>query len=83
MVEHDGVTRPVDVALHGDRRTPSTSTPRSGHLALRALPRFVDPADVVAGGSLLAPMPGTVMGVPVDRGRAVVARATRSWCSRR
>ena len=40
---------------------------------LRERPRFVDPADVVAQGSLLAPMPGTVIGVPLDVGAAVTA----------
>ena len=36
---------------------------------LREVPRFVDPADVVAQGSLLAPMPGTVIGVPARQRR--------------
>ena len=40
---------------------------------LRERPRFVDPADVVAQGSLLAPMPGTVIGVPLEVGAAVTA----------
>ncbi len=40
---------------------------------LRERPRFVDPADVVAQGSLLAPMPGTVIGVPLEVGAAVAA----------
>ena len=42
-------------------------------LRLRERPRFVDPADVVAQGSLLAPMPGTVIGVPLQVGAAVTA----------
>ncbi|MCW2847305.1 MAG: accA [Marmoricola sp.] len=41
---------------------------RLGSLHLRALPRFVDPADVVAQGSLLAPMPGTVVAVHLESG---------------
>ncbi len=44
-----------------------------GSAQLRAVPRFVDPADVVAQGSLLAPMPGTVIGVPVEDGAEVTA----------
>ncbi len=40
---------------------------------LREQPRFVDPADVVAQGSLLAPMPGTVIGVPLQAGAEVRA----------
>ncbi len=42
-----------------------------GHLALRQVPRFVDPADAVASGSLLAPMPGTVVKVAVEAGQQV------------
>jgi propionyl-CoA carboxylase alpha chain len=38
--------------------------------------RFVDPADVVAQGSLLAPMPGTVIGVPLEAGAEVTAGQT-------
>ncbi len=74
VVEHDGVTRPVEVALHGDLAPHAVDVDGAvGHLALTALPRFVDPADVVAAGSLLAPMPGTVIGVPVTAGAAVAA----------
>ena len=40
---------------------------------LREVPRFTDPADAVASGSLLAPMPGTVVSVKVDAGAAVAA----------
>ena len=46
----------------------------SEHLV--AVPRFVDPADVVAQGSLLAPMPGTVIGVPLEEGAQVTAGQT-------
>ena len=45
----------------------------AGHLALRVTPRFTDPADAVASGSLLAPMPGTVVSVAVAAGDAVEA----------
>jgi propionyl-CoA carboxylase alpha chain len=44
-----------------------------GHAALTLVPRFVDPADAVASGSLLAPMPGTVVSVNVDAGQQVAA----------
>ncbi|KRE93989.1 acetyl/propionyl-CoA carboxylase subuit alpha [Nocardioides sp. Soil774] len=40
---------------------------------LREVPRFTDPADAVASGSLLAPMPGTVVAVKVEPGATVVA----------
>jgi propionyl-CoA carboxylase alpha chain len=40
---------------------------------LREVPRFTDPADAVASGSLLAPMPGTVVAVKVEPGTEVAA----------
>jgi propionyl-CoA carboxylase alpha chain len=44
-----------------------------GHVALRKLPRFLDPADQVSTGSLLAPMPGSVTAVTVTVGDTVTA----------
>ena len=44
-----------------------------GAVALRALPRFADPEDLVPPGSLLAPLPGTVVRVLAERGAAVTA----------
>ncbi len=46
------------------------------HVRLVEVPRFIDPADVVAQGSLLAPMPGTVIGVPLEAGAEVTAGQT-------
>ncbi len=43
---------------------------------LREVPRFVDPADAVVQGSLLAPMPGTVIAVPLETGAEVTAGQT-------
>jgi propionyl-CoA carboxylase alpha chain len=40
---------------------------------LREQPRFTDPADAVASGSLLAPMPGSVVRVAVEDGATVAA----------
>jgi propionyl-CoA carboxylase alpha chain len=47
-----------------------------GYVRLREVPRFVDPADAVASGSLLAPMPGTVISVAVEAGQSVGAGQT-------
>ena len=47
-------------------------SPRSGR-TFREVPRFTDPADAVASGSLLAPMPGTVVRVAVEAGAQVAA----------
>jgi propionyl-CoA carboxylase alpha chain len=72
-VEQDQVTYPFEVAIH-DLHVDVDSA--LGHLALTLLPRFVDPADVVAQGSLLAPMPGTVIGVRLEVGAEVTAGQT-------
>jgi len=42
-----------------------------GSLDLEPVPTFVDPADVVAEGSLLAPMPASVVSVAVEAGQQV------------
>jgi acetyl/propionyl-CoA carboxylase alpha subunit len=62
----DGVRRSFDVD-HGDGEV------FVGPLRFGVAARFVDPADVVAPGSLAAPMPGTVVGVPVAVGDRVEA----------
>jgi propionyl-CoA carboxylase alpha chain len=72
----DGIATRVDVTLgtvdaHGARGVYVDSA--LGSLSLRALPRFVDPADVVAQGSLLAPMPGSVVSVAASDGQQVSA----------
>ena len=73
VIEAAGVTRTFDVVADGDRVDVESSL---GHVALRRSPRFVDPADQVATGSLLAPMPGTVISVPVNEGDRVAAGQT-------
>jgi propionyl-CoA carboxylase alpha chain len=45
----------------------------TGHTRLTRKPHFTDPADAVASGSLLAPMPGTVVSVAVQKGAEVSA----------
>jgi propionyl-CoA carboxylase alpha chain len=59
-----------EVAVHGD--AVDVDSPR-GHVRLTRVPRFVDPAEQVASGSLLAPMPGTVVSVAVEAGQTVTA----------
>ncbi|MFD5654465.1 biotin carboxylase N-terminal domain-containing protein [Streptomyces sp. NPDC127039] len=54
VLETDGVQRPFDIARHGDQIHVNTTR-------LTALPRFPDPTAQHAPGSLLAPMPGTVV----------------------
>ena len=64
----DGVTETYDVAIGPD--WVDVDGPH-GSLDLVPVPLFVDPADVVAEGSLLAPMPASVMSVAVEAGQKV------------
>ncbi|EON22454.1 MULTISPECIES: acetyl/propionyl/methylcrotonyl-CoA carboxylase subunit alpha [Nocardioides] len=63
-----GVQRTFMVNTDGERVDVESSL---GHVALRRTPRFVDPADQVAEGSLLAPMPGSVIAVRAALGDVV------------
>ncbi len=70
LVERDGVRTAYDVAVAGDAVDVDAAT---GHVRLTVVPRFTDPADAVASGSLLAPMPGTVVRLAVAEGDVVEA----------
>ena len=69
-LEADGVRSTYAVAVSSDRV--DVDGP-GGHVSLTRVPRFVDPADAVASGSLLAPMPGAVIRVAVEQGQEVEA----------
>ncbi|WP_193604936.1 ATP-binding protein [Nocardioides dongkuii] len=69
-LEADGVRTTYAVAVHG--AVVEVDSAR-GHVRLTRVPRFTDPADTVASGSLLAPMPGTVVKVAVGAGQQVEA----------
>jgi propionyl-CoA carboxylase alpha chain len=60
VLEQGGVRRTFAVFVDGDAVDVESSL---GHVALRRKPRFVDPSSQVAEGSLLAPMPGSVVAV--------------------
>ncbi|MGN6253024.1 MAG: biotin carboxylase N-terminal domain-containing protein [Marmoricola sp.] len=79
VLSADGVGSTYDVVVEdtdgASARTVHVDGPR-GSVSLVEVPRFVDPADQVAEGSLLAPMPGTVVAVPVDDGTSVAAGDT-------
>ncbi|MGO4629798.1 biotin carboxylase N-terminal domain-containing protein [Streptomyces sp. 2RAF24] len=72
-LEVDGVVRHFEVARHGDAVF-------VGRHRLTAAPRFPDPREQTAPGSLLAPMPGTVVrvaeglavGDPVEAGQPLL-----------
>ncbi|MGV9667954.1 acetyl/propionyl/methylcrotonyl-CoA carboxylase subunit alpha [Nocardia niigatensis] len=58
--ERGPVRRRFEIARYGDLVTVDSPL---GPVAVRRLPRFEDPVDQVAEGSLLAPMPGAVIRV--------------------
>ncbi len=68
VVELDGVTRRYDVRVLEEAVL--VDGPRGG-ATLRIVPRFVDPSTQVAAGSLLAPMPGSVIAVRAAVGDVV------------
>ncbi len=75
-LEVEGVVGRWDGLIEVDRRSGTREVYVDGagrSVRLRPLPRFADPADAVASGSLLAPMPGAVVAVKVEPGATVVA----------
>ena len=75
----DGVDRPFDVARYGsDRHDVFVDSPL-GPVQLVALPRFPDPTAALAHGSLLAPMPGSVLRIGAAVGDTVTAGQPLIW----
>ncbi|MFB6553526.1 biotin carboxylase N-terminal domain-containing protein [Streptomyces sp. NPDC056405] len=74
LLEADGVRRRFEVAAYGDRIHVNATR-------LTALPRFPDPTAQHAPGSLLAPMPGTVVRVAegLTEGTTVQAGQPLLW----
>ncbi|MGC5343124.1 biotin carboxylase N-terminal domain-containing protein [Streptomyces sp. DT171] len=77
-LEVDGVTRHFAVAAHHDQVYVDGP---AGSYTFTALPRFTDPATHTAPGSLLAPMPGTVVRLAdgLVTGGAVTAGQPLIW----
>ncbi|MER6817665.1 biotin carboxylase N-terminal domain-containing protein [Spirillospora sp. NPDC000708] len=73
VLDRDGLRETFAVAASGDEVFVDS---RLGAVALRAVPRFTDPSAQVAPGSLLAPMPGTVVRVETEPGAAVAEGQT-------
>ncbi len=73
VLEVDGVRTSYEVSLPGHDSYDVYVDSAHVHARLTRVPRFVDPADAVASGSLLAPMPGTVVRVAVEPGQTVDA----------
>ncbi|MFL6088905.1 MAG: biotin carboxylase N-terminal domain-containing protein [Aeromicrobium sp.] len=68
VIERDGVRSTFEVSVAAG--SVDVDGP-DGSRSFVPVPRFVDPADVVAEGSLLAPMPAAVTQVAVEVGQAV------------
>ncbi|MBC2904609.1 biotin carboxylase N-terminal domain-containing protein [Streptomyces cupreus] len=68
VLEVDGVQRRFEVARHGEELYVNNT-------ALEPLPRFPDPTAQLAPGSLLAPMPGTVVRVAEGLAAGAAVRA--------
>lgn len=72
----DGVDRSFDVARYGDDVFVDSPL---GPAQLTMLPRFGDPDAAIAHGSLLAPMPGSVLRVDAAVGDTVTAGQPLIW----
>jgi pyruvate carboxylase subunit A/propionyl-CoA carboxylase alpha chain len=72
----DGVDRPFDVARYGDGVFVDSTL---GPVHLVALPRFPDPTAALAHGSLVAPMPGSVLRIGASVGDPVTAGQPLIW----
>jgi acetyl/propionyl-CoA carboxylase alpha subunit len=72
----DGVDRPFDVAQYDSDVFVDSPL---GPVQLVALPRFPDPDAAVAQGSLLAPMPGSVLRIGAAIGDTVTAGQPLIW----
>ena len=76
VLEVGGVRRRFDVAAYGGLVCVDSSL---GSVALTAVERFPDPSQQVAAGSLLAPMPGTVIRLGVAVGDQVKQGQPLLW----
>ncbi|OLF17913.1 ATP-binding protein [Actinophytocola xanthii] len=76
LLDVEGLRRRFEVSVH-----PGLSVVDSplGSVSLVPLERFADPSSQVAAGSLLAPMPGTVVRVAVERGARVEQGQPLLW----
>jgi pyruvate carboxylase subunit A/propionyl-CoA carboxylase alpha chain len=76
VLDVDGVERTFEVARYGDEVFVDSQL---GPVQLLAVPRFPDASDTVAQGSLLAPMPGSVLRVGAAVGDTVTAGQPLIW----
>ncbi|MDP9116501.1 MAG: acetyl/propionyl-CoA carboxylase subunit alpha [Actinomycetota bacterium] len=76
VIENGGVQRKFAVAAYGREVWVDSSL---GCVRLVNADRFADPADLVAAGSLLAPMPGSVVRIAAAPGDSVIAGQPILW----
>jgi propionyl-CoA carboxylase alpha chain len=76
VLEVAGVRQTFSVAVYPDQVCVDSSL---GPVVLTPVPRFTDPSASVVPGSLLAPMPGTVVRVAVSAGDSVTAGQPLLW----
>ena len=76
VLDVDGIRRSFDVAIHPGLVFVDEA---SGSAAFERVERFADPDADSAPGSLLAPMPGSVIRVAVTQGEAVEAGQVLLW----
>jgi propionyl-CoA carboxylase alpha chain len=76
ILDVHGVRRRYDIARYDN--TVHVDTPDGG-VRFDITPRFVDPADQVAAGSLIAPMPGAIVRIAVAVGDRVRAGQPVLW----
>ncbi|MET8847965.1 biotin carboxylase N-terminal domain-containing protein [Amycolatopsis sp. NPDC004625] len=76
VLDVGGVRRAFDVARHAGVSYVDSAL---GSVALTAAPRFADPDAALAAGSLVAPMPGTVVRLAVQAGDPVKAGDPLLW----
>ena len=72
----DGVQRRFAVSRYGDTVHVDTA---DGGVRFEIAPRFVDPAEQLAAGSLVAPMPGAIVRLAVQQGDRVTAGQPVLW----
>ncbi len=76
LADADGLTMPFTVSRYG---TDVFVDSPLGAVALGAVPRFPEPSSVVEKGSLLAPMPGSVIRLGAALGDTVAAGQPLIW----
>ncbi|HEY3709617.1 MAG TPA: biotin carboxylase N-terminal domain-containing protein [Amycolatopsis sp.] len=76
VLDVSGVRRAFTVARHGSESFVDSVL---GPVTFAVAPRFADPAAALAAGSLVAPMPGTVVRLAVAAGAVVAAGDPLLW----